>query len=1403
MQKYILKNTQFLLQTIYNQKIMKFFLSTLTLCSLWLACTLNCIAQPYYYNPDIVTLFENNSCIGCHGGSGGFDISYQGLFDATNGNPECSPKVIAGNADASPLVSKIDPNIANCKGSNMPKGMPALSSEDIQMVKDWINAGAPENAPLQPACDLVITGYVEGSSFNKCLEIYNPTGADVNLSEYVVAIFFNGKDTADNPIGLEGVLPADSYFVICHPNANLPGLTPADQTDNFLNFNGNDAITLLHNDIIIDAIGQVGTDPGDSWLGIEGCNSKNATLVKNMNPEGSECPYPYFDGSTEFSFDNYVCHPIDDVTGLASFQALDCPILAYKGDTSAVLCSGSSVVFHAKLLGGINQDDITWSNGETGANATFIFDNTNFICEPTVQTVTATFAPNDLCQAQTLTYNITWLPEPNNTNTTILFDNGGDFCSALLVNYCIANNPTSQYSVNGGEFMSGEQVNFLASGDVVLFETTFNYPEHNLACSNMSEAIAQNCGIVIVECPYKFVNDEGTTETQFYNVCSGQELTLSTFTYLIPTDSLTQSSAVMWSTGDMGANVTLSFENTSGCEPIIHLITATLPSQGDECGEQVLQFEITVYPNTTNNATVVNNSENCSLTVVGYCPDFQSVSYFIDDMGFLLDTYTGSNGNQITFMVNNLVGCSETQSLTATLQCGNDTIPTCPYSILSDEGNTIQEVTLCSGATLALTANVFLNEVLTDSENVIWSTEETGKTINVSFENNTCEAMFHTVTATLPAQNNTCTNQTIVFNITVYPNTTNNAIVVNDSENCSLTVLQYCPEFQIVSYFIDDMGFVSDTYTGSNGNQVTFIVENTVGCGEIQNITATLQCGNDTIPECPTLTTNNNLATKICSGNELMLQVNVSDATQAANIQWSNGQTGSMLMTQALIAQDCESNFETFTATLPATADCPEQSIDFEVEIQPSVYTAQQAGNLIVTECSATLENYCPNFSVETLLNNNEVLFTNTYTAQPNQNSTIQFFLVNENEACGYQSKAFDAIALNCPPLITTGSVSSLVWEDNNQNGEKENNELALAGVTVTLYTEDGTAIASTTTNQSGQYTFQNIPYGTYYLTFEIAGRIIVSGAADETGTTNIFDLNDQANNVMVMVGYSQDICQNNDLNLIFALNENCDNETYQISVYATGGTANSGAYSLTDQTLTIQQNISPNTWTNIGEYNTNQAFNLQLFDDNNCKKNLFVKANCTQNPLQANLLYFRGNAQNNANVLNWATASEVQNHYFTISSSTNGTNFEKVGTVTGAGTTNQTQTYQLTDHNAPQQYNTVFYQLAQTDFDGKTTILSTITINKNNTAANIYDITNIVPMPVQNTATIYYTSTQTTQANLQIFDITGKMVYTQTLNTLQGNNATTLTTTQFTAGMYLVKITNGNTFVTTKMIKQ
>ncbi len=133
--------------------------------------------------------------------------------------------------------------------------------------------------------ELFFSEYVEGSSNNKALEIYNGTPAAVSLAGYDVQMYFNGSPSAGLTIPLVGTVAAGDVFVLAHSSAVL-GIVP-DQTNGAGWFNGNDAVVLRKAGVIVDAIGQIGFNPGTEW-GAGLTSTADNTLRRKLGVTGGD-----------------------------------------------------------------------------------------------------------------------------------------------------------------------------------------------------------------------------------------------------------------------------------------------------------------------------------------------------------------------------------------------------------------------------------------------------------------------------------------------------------------------------------------------------------------------------------------------------------------------------------------------------------------------------------------------------------------------------------------------------------------------------------------------------------------------------------------------------------------------------------------------------------------------------------------------------------------------------------------------------------------------------------------------------------------------------------------------------------------------------------------------------------
>lgn len=109
--------------------------------------------------------------------------------------------------------------------------------------------------------EIFISEYVEGSSNNKVIELYNPQSAGcttVDLSTYALRVYSNGASTATRTINLTGTLDPQNTYIVSHTSAADVIKNIAQQTSGSLNFNGDDAVELVKDSNPIDVVGTIG-----------------------------------------------------------------------------------------------------------------------------------------------------------------------------------------------------------------------------------------------------------------------------------------------------------------------------------------------------------------------------------------------------------------------------------------------------------------------------------------------------------------------------------------------------------------------------------------------------------------------------------------------------------------------------------------------------------------------------------------------------------------------------------------------------------------------------------------------------------------------------------------------------------------------------------------------------------------------------------------------------------------------------------------------------------------------------------------------------------------------------------------------------------------------------------------
>jgi hypothetical protein len=132
---------------------------------------------------------------------------------------------------------------------------------------------------------------------------------------------------------------------------------------------------------------------------------------------------------------------------------------------------------------------------------------------------------------------------------------------------------------------------------------------------------------------------------------------------------------------------------------------------------------------------------------------------------------------------------------------------------------------------------------------------------------------------------------------------------------------------------------------------------------------------------------------------------------------------------------------------------------------------------------------------------------------------------------------------------------------------------------------------------------------------------------------------------------------------------------------------------------ITIKYRPAYGTSTSNAYYNVNPRPAMQYISVSNITLSPHVTPAACSILLPIELLSFTGASIGGTNQLEWRTASERSNSHFDLERSTNGKEWEKITTLTGAGTTLQPQLYRTYDDRFTHTIN--YYRLRQVDDDG------------------------------------------------------------------------------------------------------
>lgn len=540
-----------------------------------------------------------------------------------------------------------------------------------------VNISISDNdAPFTAPCsDLFISEYIEGSGNNKAIEIYNPTIAPIDLSNYSIKIYANGGSTASSTIPLIGTLNPGQLYIIANNQASQTILSKANSITGSLNFTGNDAVELVNTVTTetIDLIGEIGINPGTSWIVGTG-NTQNHTLIRNASIDAGTM---IWSGVSNTQWD---VATLDDLSNLGWHQNTGCgasiPITVSINNPGTGICAPDTVTFEASYYGGVAPYVLEWNIDGTptvttdnsitkiynvagtssisftvsDATAVISFANITFeafetptagftidytICDQTA-TIASTAIGNNITYSYGTSTNLILVNQDANTGAAEVSGTNGNYTisqTVMTANGCM-DTLTQQISITVGEetnftlpasICQGKTVPLTAASSSGVWsgngvtdngDGTGLFSANSIGTNSISYSTIGICGnastlpIVVLETPIANFTFTGTSTVLFTNTSTNSTSPTYNWNFGDGNQQTTANPTHQYQ-NDGVYTVCLEILNLNGCADEI-CKTVTVIGVGIKENNA---FGFEVYPNPTNGIVTINTPENSTFRI--------------------------------------------------------------------------------------------------------------------------------------------------------------------------------------------------------------------------------------------------------------------------------------------------------------------------------------------------------------------------------------------------------------------------------------------------------------------------------------------------------------------------------------------------------------------------------------------------------------------------------------------------------------------------------------------------------------------------------------------------------------------------------------------------------------------
>ncbi len=264
---------------------------------------------------------------------------------------------------------------------------------------------------------------------------------------------------------------------------------------------------------------------------------------------------------------------------------------------------------------------------------------------------------------------------------------------------------------------------------------------------------------------------------------------------------------------------------------------------------------------------------------------------------------------------------------------------------------------------------------------------------------------------------------------------------------------------------------------------------------------------------------------------------------------------------------------------------------------------------------------------------------------------------------------------------------------------------------------------------------------------------------------------------------------------------------SYGVALYGSGfsNTADASSTNPSDY-VTFKRPSSGNDWDVMGTRDVSKQFVLagQIVTYNGGYTTFSHFGQGTGGgTLPIKLMSFDADLNNGVVELNWKTAAEINNDYFTIERSTDGKKYTEILRQRGAGNSTQTLYYADKDETPSKGYN--YYRLKQTDFDGHYSYseVKTVRVKKTNASVPDMKIESAYPNPFSENFKINFTMNKSATVDVILMNVSGQVIAQEKFEAVDGLNTYEFNSqSELSKGIYFVTLIYNDQKEVQKLIK-